>query len=288
MESGGNLRALGAQLAEFIKHRSAEQSTSAPLQAVIADLAVVHPDLIAPLKDLVSRQSFRSLIPHASSGGGVIQRDALIQEISRTYHPAVLVAIEDVLNGFLASTGGVASHISQSIIIGDQSSIAQVDDNKCGASSKSLIFSSSLQGLDIKSQNLSSSKSYFVAALEIAKQLHNTSLESVSATTSSKGLFNYVLRDSSCNDLARVPLAMVDAKFRSGQSTRTNQHGSTNQLTPANSPDPLFLKAVDLARRMGNTNLAEASAPASGKGIFNYTIRDAMSNTLAKVPLSML
>ncbi|WP_255020276.1 hypothetical protein [Cyanobium sp. WKJ7-Wakatipu] len=74
-------------------------------------------DLQAPLRDLVSRQSFAALLPHAGSNGGLIQRDALIQEISRVYHPDVLIFIEEVLNGFLDSKGGIAVSLSQSISI---------------------------------------------------------------------------------------------------------------------------------------------------------------------------
>jgi hypothetical protein len=287
-EPGGNLRALGSHLAVFIKHRSPEQLTASSLQAVIADLAVDHSDLIAPLKDLVSRQSFLSLIPHATSGGGAIQRDALIQEISRVYHPAVLIEIEDVLNGFLESSGGVASQLSQSVFIKDQSSSAQTGGNKSVVDSEPRMPSSSPKSDNIQMHSLSVSKSYFPLALEIAQKMDGANLSSASANTSGKGLLNYVLRDSSGNELTRVSLAMIDAKLRSLRSARPNQQGSTSHLSTSNSCDPFFLKAVELAERMGNTNLAEASAPASSKGIVNYTIRDAMSNTLAKVPLSML
>lgn len=81
---------------------------------------------------------------------------------------------------------------------------------------------------------------------------------------------------------------MLDAKLRPANSIEPIKTGTINQLSANNGSEVLFYKAVELARSMGNTNLAEACAPASSKGIFNYTIRDAMSNTLAKVPLSML
>ena len=277
--SDGNLRALGSELAGFIVARSDEQLTTASLQAVIGDLAVDHPDLVAPLKDLVSRQSFRSVIPHASSRGGAIQRDALIQEISRIYHPAILTAIENVLNGFLETSGGVALQLSQSIFIQDRSSGGQALENNSGVNLKSQVTSSQL---------LSASQSYFAAAIELAKKLCGVDLATASANTSGKGLFNYVLRDAVGKDLARVSLAMLDAKLRPANSIEPIKTGTINQLSTNNGSEVLFFKAVELARSMGNTNLAEACAPASSKGIFNYTIRDAMSNTLAKVPLSML
>jgi hypothetical protein len=79
---------------------------------VVDDLAAGMPDLQAPLRDLVTRQSFGTLLPHARSGGGSIQRDALIQEISRIYHPALLVEVQEVLNGFLDTNGGIVSGLS--------------------------------------------------------------------------------------------------------------------------------------------------------------------------------
>ena len=108
------LRSLGSQLGEYVHHKTGNASSPASLQGVVADLAADMPDLQAPLRDLVSRQSFGALLPHARSGGGSIQRDALIQEISRVYHPDVLVQVEEVLNGFLDSSGGIATSIPQS------------------------------------------------------------------------------------------------------------------------------------------------------------------------------
>jgi hypothetical protein len=286
--SDRNLRALGSELAAFIVARSDEQLTTASLQAVIGDLAVDHPDLVAPLKDLVSRQSFRSVIPHASSRGGAIQRDALIQEISRIYHPAILTAIENVLNGFLETSGGVTSQLSQSIFTQDQSPICQALDDNAGVYSKPQITSSPLKSDNNESQLLSASQSYFAAAIELAKKLCGVDLATASANTSGKGLFNYILRDAVGKDLARVSLAMLDAKLRPANSIEPFKVGTINQMSAINASDVLFFKAVELAQRMGNTNLAEACAPASSKGIVNYTIRDATSNILAKVPLSML
>ena len=286
--SDGNLRALGSELAGFIVARSDEQLTTASLQAVIGDLAVDHPDLVAPLKDLVSRQSFRSVISHASSRGGAIQRDALIQEISRIYHPAVLTEIEEVLNGFLETSGGVASQLSQSVFIQHRSSSGQVLDNSAGTNLHTQIASSPLKNDCIQSQPLSVSQKYFAAALELAKKLYGVDLASASANTSGKGLFNYIIRDAVGRDIARVPLAMLDAMLRQANSIEQIKAGTINQLSTNNVSDVLFYKAIEIARSMGNTNLTEACAPGSSKGIFNYTIRDAKSNILAKVPLSML
>lgn len=286
--SDGRLRALGSELADFIKATPGDQITTPSLQAVIADLAVEHTDLVAPLKDLVSRQTFRSLIPMASSGGGAIQRDALIQEISRIYHPAVLISIEEVLNGFLEASGGVAVQISQSSFVQDQFLGFQTIKSNIGSGSVPHVAISPLKASDMQNKQLSDSQIYFDAALEMAKRQNGTNLESASKDTSGKGILNYVVRDSVGNDLARVNLAMLDATLRSTKTALPRQHGELHNLHLDSTSNTLFQKAIDLAKRMGNTNLSAASASASSKGLVNYTIRDSMSNTLAKVPLSML
>jgi hypothetical protein len=76
------------------------------------------PDLQASLRDILSRQSFTAIIQYALSGRGMIQRDALIQEISRVYHPDVLDDLEEVLNGFLAVSGENSSSRNQNASTG--------------------------------------------------------------------------------------------------------------------------------------------------------------------------
>lgn len=115
------LRSLGRQLGEYVARQGGILPAPAALQGVVADLTAGQSDFQAPLRDLVSRQSFAALLPHARSSGGLIQRDALIQEISRVYHPDVLIFIEEVLNGFLDSKGGIAVSLSQSISIQESS-----------------------------------------------------------------------------------------------------------------------------------------------------------------------
>ncbi len=107
-DSNPRLLSLGCRLGDYVQQQKGTVPSSQSLQGVVADLATCFPDLQAPLRDLVSRQSFAALLPHARSGGGLIQRDALIQEISRVYHPDVLFHVEQVLNGFLDASGGIA------------------------------------------------------------------------------------------------------------------------------------------------------------------------------------
>ena len=108
-----HLRRLGSQFGEYVSRQNGNVPSPAALQGVIADLAAGESELIAPLRDLVSKQGFVALLPYARSNGGLIQRDALIQEISRVYHPDVLVRVEEVLNGFLDASGGIATSLMQ-------------------------------------------------------------------------------------------------------------------------------------------------------------------------------
>ncbi len=98
-------RRIGSQLAEFIQSSNGSDAvTTKTLQGVVADLTASDPDIGPPLRDMVSRRSFQTLIPHTSSGSRKVKRQALIQEISQLYHPDVVKAIGDVLEGFLETS----------------------------------------------------------------------------------------------------------------------------------------------------------------------------------------
>ena len=94
-------RAIGGQLATCLQSKGSRGASTTILQALVADLVGERSDLIVPLKDLVSRPDFQALIPLAGSGGGHLQRDALLQEIGRTFAPGVVSLVGDVLGGFL-------------------------------------------------------------------------------------------------------------------------------------------------------------------------------------------
>ena len=102
------LRQLGSQIAQFVQTQAVAARSPGTMQGVIADLTASYPYLAAPLRDLTGRQAFHALIPFALSGRGSIQRDALIQEISRIYHPEMVVMLEDVINGFLETSDGIS------------------------------------------------------------------------------------------------------------------------------------------------------------------------------------
>lgn len=114
MGPGGpvDLKDLGNQLGRYLQQEIANHPLPAALQAVVADLAADLPDLQAPLRDLVSRPTFQSIIPYAQSGkSGLAHRDALIEEISRIYRPEVVLAIGEVLDGIMGSSEDGASNL---------------------------------------------------------------------------------------------------------------------------------------------------------------------------------
>jgi hypothetical protein len=96
-----HLRRVGSDLAKFVLRRPRKELGTKVLQGVISDYAATQPHLVTPLKDIVSKAAFQALLPLALTGKGVDKRDALIKDISEVYHPYILNAIEEVVNGFL-------------------------------------------------------------------------------------------------------------------------------------------------------------------------------------------
>ena len=102
-------RQIGQTLASHI-NRSSGVPTGAALQGMIADLAADNPELLLPMRDLVSRPAFQALIAKADSGGGMLQRDALINEVRPLFSAPVLEALSELLNGFLNLPSSTNQH----------------------------------------------------------------------------------------------------------------------------------------------------------------------------------
>jgi hypothetical protein len=94
-------RAIGGRLAVVLRQRQGQRSSAAALQAIAADLVGERTELLLPLKDLVSRPGFELLAAKAGSGRGVVERHALLADLERTFSPAVIAALEELLGGFL-------------------------------------------------------------------------------------------------------------------------------------------------------------------------------------------
>ena len=101
IEKSTHYRSIGSRLAVYIRKQHAEIPSSAILQSLAADLAAGDADLVLPLKDLVTRPAFRSLTSKAGSGGGSLERHALLLSMQTRYAPQVLDALGEVLSGFL-------------------------------------------------------------------------------------------------------------------------------------------------------------------------------------------
>ena len=99
-------RAIGSQLAVVIRNGAARPTSTTALQAVVADLVGNETELLLPLKELVGRPAFQRLVPKAGSGSGSAERLALLQELQRTFAPAITLALEELLGGFLDLPGG--------------------------------------------------------------------------------------------------------------------------------------------------------------------------------------
>jgi len=106
IEKSTHYRSIGSRLAVYIRKQHAEIPASAILQSLAADLAAGDADLVLPLKDLVTRPAFRSLTSKAGSGGGSLERHALLLSMQTRYAPQVLDALGEVLSGFLDLPNG--------------------------------------------------------------------------------------------------------------------------------------------------------------------------------------
>jgi hypothetical protein len=107
-------RAIGGRLAVVLRQRQGQRSSGAALQAIAADLVGERTELLLPLKDLVSRPGFELLVTKAGSGLGMVERRALLADLERTFNPAVITALEELLGGFLdlpAASDATASDV---------------------------------------------------------------------------------------------------------------------------------------------------------------------------------
>ena len=106
-------RAIGGRLAVVLRQRHGQLPAPAALQAIAADLVGARTELLLPLKDLVSRPGFQQLIAKAGSGGGAVERRALLADLEMTFTPAVISALEELLGGFLDLPSAAGSATAQ-------------------------------------------------------------------------------------------------------------------------------------------------------------------------------
>lgn len=105
-------RTVGGRLGAYI--RSNNPSTQ-QIQSLLGDL-LANDELLLPMRDVVARQSFPALRDFAGSGGGAIQRDALLQELARSYLPNIVDAVGQLVNGFLDQPAGETIYAHNSLV----------------------------------------------------------------------------------------------------------------------------------------------------------------------------
>ena len=90
-------RQVGGRLGAYI--RTGSPSTQ-QIQGLLADL-LVGDELLPTMREVVGCASFQALQGLAGSGGGVVQRDVLLSELSRRYLPVVVEDVNELINGML-------------------------------------------------------------------------------------------------------------------------------------------------------------------------------------------
>jgi len=90
-------RQTGEKLGAYIR---ANDPSTQQIQALLGDL-LAEDELLLPMKDAVARPAFNGLKPHAGSGTGATKCYGLLQELGRSYLPAIVERIGSVLAGML-------------------------------------------------------------------------------------------------------------------------------------------------------------------------------------------
>ena len=90
-------RGVGGRLGAYIR---ATNPNTQQIQGFLSDL-LVGDELLPTMREVASRPSFLMLQGLAGSGKGTIQRDALLEELSRRYLPVVIDEVNELINGML-------------------------------------------------------------------------------------------------------------------------------------------------------------------------------------------
>ena len=224
LDEADDFYAAGRRLAKYIADSEGKAVSTAVLQALIRDLLPQHYEAQEALIAIVARPDFEELVNLAGSKKGSTQKCTLIKRLAEIYSAKMVTAADELVCGLL---GHEMKLIQKELEV--ETDIHEAINNKL-IGDESIRHSSPMINKQAESTNSLLRQIDFNIALEISKTMGFGKLESASAKSSSKGMFNYVLRDSHCNILARVPLAMIDAYLRSAPSTKNNTKNSENQL----------------------------------------------------------
>ena len=92
-----NYRHVGGRLGAYIR---ANNPSTQQIQGLLADL-LAGDKLLPTMREVVTMPEFALLTDLAGSGGGLVQRDALIRELSSRYVPGVLEQVGQLIDGML-------------------------------------------------------------------------------------------------------------------------------------------------------------------------------------------
>ena len=95
-------RQVGGRLGAYIR---ANNPSTQQIQGLLADL-LADDELLPTMREVVSRPGFSAVKALAGSGDGGVQRDALLQELSARFLPAVVERVGQLINGILDLPAG--------------------------------------------------------------------------------------------------------------------------------------------------------------------------------------
>lgn len=99
--SGAGDYQLGRRIATLIAEQTAANLPSTAVFSQVQDLLGADTSLLGPLRDLLARPGFRQLVGGDQQSVMLGGRDALLQDLSHTYHPAILERLALVIDGSL-------------------------------------------------------------------------------------------------------------------------------------------------------------------------------------------
>ncbi len=102
---------LGRRIATLIAEQTAANLPTTAVFSQVQDLLGADTSLLGPLRDLLARPGFRQLVAGDQQSVMLGGRDALLQDLSHTYHPTILERLAAVIDGSLGLPRGAAPSV---------------------------------------------------------------------------------------------------------------------------------------------------------------------------------
>ena len=97
---------LGRRLAGLMAEQTAANLPANAVYSQVQDLLGADTSLLGPLRDLLARPAFRQLFAGDQQSVLLGGRDALLQDLANTYHPAMVARLAAVIDGSLGLPAG--------------------------------------------------------------------------------------------------------------------------------------------------------------------------------------